>query len=65
MNEKKIDNLAPIRTVFDEFVNCCTSFYIPGEYCTIDGTLEGFRGKWKFRYYIANKTNKYGIKIFF
>jgi len=39
---KKIDNLAPIRTVFDEFVNRCISFYTPGEYCTIDEMLEGF-----------------------
>lgn len=64
MNEKKIDNLAPIRTVFDEFVNRCKSFYTPGEYCTIDEMLEGFRGRCKFRQYIANKPNKYGIKIF-
>jgi len=61
---KKIDNLAPIRTVFDEFVNRCISFYTPGEYCTIDEMLEGFRGRCKFRQYIANKPNKYGIKIF-
>ncbi|KAL4089192.1 hypothetical protein QTP88_024253 [Uroleucon formosanum] len=64
-NERKtIDNLAPIRTVFDEFVNRCISFYTPGEYCTIDEMLEGFRGRCKFRQYIANKPNKYGIKIF-
>lgn len=61
---KKIDNLAPIRTVFDEFVNRCISFYTPGEYCTIDEMLEGFRRRCKFRQYIANKPNKYGIKIF-
>lgn len=61
---KKLDNLAPIRTVFDEFVNRCTSFYTPGEYCTIDEMLESFRGRCKFRQYMANKPSKYGIKIF-
>ncbi|KAL4143281.1 hypothetical protein QTP88_005632 [Uroleucon formosanum] len=38
--------------------------YNKGEYCTIDEMLEGFRGRCKFRQYIVNKPNKYGIKIF-
>uniref|UniRef100_A0A2S2Q9N5 PiggyBac transposable element-derived protein 4 n=1 Tax=Sipha flava TaxID=143950 RepID=A0A2S2Q9N5_9HEMI len=61
---KKFDKLAPIRTIFDEFVDRCKLNYTVGEYCTIDEILEGFRGKCNFRQYIPNKPNKYGIKIF-
>ncbi|KAL4120740.1 hypothetical protein QTP88_013376 [Uroleucon formosanum] len=35
-----------------------------GEYVTVDEMLESFRGKCRFRQYIANKPAKYGIKIF-
>lgn len=61
---KKFDKLAPIRTIFDGFVDRCKLNYTIGEYCTIDEMLEGFRGKCNFRQYIPNKPNKYGIKIF-
>ncbi|CAI6359412.1 unnamed protein product [Macrosiphum euphorbiae] len=62
--KKKFDKLAPIRTIFDEFVDRCKLNYTVGEYCTIDEMLEGFRGKCSFRQYIPNKPNKYGIKTF-
>lgn len=61
---KKIDNLAHIRQVFDQFVSKCKENYQVGEYCTIDEMLEGFRGRCKFRQYIANKPAKYGLKIY-
>lgn len=60
----KLDNLAAIRDIFDMFVNRCVESYSPGEYVTIDEMLEAFRGKCKFRQYIGNKPDKYGIKIF-
>lgn len=59
-----LDNLAPIRKVFDEFTSRCQNNYQIGEYATIDEMLEGFRGRCKFRQYIGNKPNKYGIKIY-
>lgn len=59
----KTDNLAAFREVFEEFNDYCTNYNIPGEYCTIDEMLESFRGRCKFRVYIANKPAKYGIKI--
>lgn len=62
--KKNFDKLAPIRTIFDEFVDHCKLNYTVGEYCTIDEMLEGFRGKCNFRQHIPNKPNKYGIKIF-
>lgn len=61
---KKIDNLAPIRQIFDQFVTKCQQNYQVGEYCTVDEMLENFRGRCKFRQYIANKPAKYGIKIY-
>ncbi|KAJ8889881.1 hypothetical protein PR048_009386 [Dryococelus australis] len=33
---KKVDNLAPIRNIFEEFVTKCSSYYQVGEYATID-----------------------------
>ncbi|KAB0805084.1 hypothetical protein PPYR_02054 [Photinus pyralis] len=52
---KKLDNLAPIREIFEKFVNKCEQNYQVGEYCTVDEMLENFRGRCKFRQYIANK----------
>ncbi|XP_031337226.1 uncharacterized protein LOC116166413 [Photinus pyralis] len=62
-NRKQFDNLAPIRQVFEEFVQKCQNNYQIGEYCTVDEMLESFRGRCKFRQYIANKPAKYGLKI--
>ncbi len=61
---KKTDNLAPIREIFGEFVGYCQANYQVGEYLTIDEMLEAFRGRCKFRQYIANKPAKYGIKVY-
>nr|CAI5836024.1 unnamed protein product [Callosobruchus analis] len=64
-NQRKLyDNLAPIREIFDQFVSKCQENYQVGEYCTVDEMLESFRGRCKFRQYIANKPAKYGIKIY-
>lgn len=60
----QIDKLAPIRYVFERFVQSCSANYTPGEYVTIDEMLEAFRGRCSFRQYIANKPAKYGIKIY-
>ncbi|KAL4088632.1 hypothetical protein QTP88_023721 [Uroleucon formosanum] len=60
---KQIDKLAPIRTLFDNFVTHCQNNYTVGENVTIDEMLEDFRGRCSFRQYIPNKPNKYGIKI--
>lgn len=61
---RKIDKLAPIRNIFEKFQERCQACYTPGENCTIDEMLEGFRGRCSFRQYIPSKPNKYGIKIF-
>ncbi|XP_066248793.1 piggyBac transposable element-derived protein 4-like [Euwallacea similis] len=61
---RKIDKLAPIRELFDLFVNKCKACYSVSQNVTVDEKLESFRGKCSFRQYIPSKPNKYGIKIF-
>lgn len=61
---RRIDRLAPIRNIFQEFVNNCQKCYSLGENVTIDEKLEGFRGRCGFIQYIPKKPNKYGIKIY-
>ncbi|KAB0803065.1 hypothetical protein PPYR_00035 [Photinus pyralis] len=61
---KKIDKLAPIRTIFDRFVQNCKNAYCIGVNATIDEKLEAFRGRCGFKQYIPSKPNKYGVKIF-
>lgn len=60
----KYDNIAPIRELFESFVVKCRANYQVGENVTIDEMLESFRGRCKFRMYIANKPAKYGIKVY-
>jgi len=61
---KTIDRLAPIRDVFEKFVENCQKSYSVGENVTIDEMLPGFRGRCSFRQYMPSKPNKYGIKLF-
>lgn len=61
---KAYDRLAPIRKMFEMFVQNCQNSYILGENVTIDEMLPGFRGRCRFRQYIPSKPNKYGIKLF-
>lgn len=60
---KRTDKLAPIREVWDAFIQNCTDNYNPGEHLTLDEQLLAFRGNCQFRMYIPNKPAKYGIKI--
>ncbi|XP_039280831.1 piggyBac transposable element-derived protein 4-like [Nilaparvata lugens] len=60
---KEIDALAPIREVWDKFIEHCKEYYIPGPYCCIDEQLLAFRGNSRFRMYIPNKPAKYGLKL--
>lgn len=61
---QEVDKLAPIRSIFDLFVDRCKSAYTPYENVTIDEKLEAFRGRCGFRQYITSKPNKYGQKVF-
>nr|XP_023012848.1 piggyBac transposable element-derived protein 4-like [Leptinotarsa decemlineata] len=58
---RQLDKLAPIRTLFDYFVENCKEAYTIGLNATIDEKLEAFRGRCSFKQYIPTKPNRYGI----
>ncbi|KAL6419331.1 hypothetical protein ACFW04_013915 [Cataglyphis niger] len=60
--KKEIDKLAPIREIFEMFVNNFEKYYSVGEFVTIDKQLVAFWGR--FHQYIKSKPSRYGIKIF-
>lgn len=60
----KLDKLAPIREIYDEFVSNLPKHYNMSAYTTIDEKLEAFRGKCPFKVYMPSKPNRYGIKIY-
>lgn len=64
--EERINNgdpLAPISEVYKIFIDNCKSNYSCGEYLTVDEMLIAFRGRCKFRMYLKNKPDKYGLKM--
>ncbi|XP_051915601.1 piggyBac transposable element-derived protein 4-like [Hippocampus zosterae] len=60
---RALDKLAPIREVWDKWVERLPSMYNPGPEVTVDERLVPFRGRCPFRQYIPNKPAKYGVKI--
>ena len=54
----KADRLAPIRSLWDVFIDACKNVYVPGPHLTIDEQLVPFRGKTAFKMYIPNKPAK-------
>lgn len=63
-HRKATDKLAPVRSIFDQFVTKCQENYVVSEFVTVDEMLAAFRGRCSFRQYIKNKPAKYGVKIF-
>lgn len=62
--ERSPDNrLAPIRELWDRFIQNCEYYYKPSNYLTVDEQLLSYRGRCKFRMYIKSKPDKYGMKI--
>jgi hypothetical protein len=57
------DKFGAVREIWDMFIANCKIYYTPSVYCTVDEQLLGFRGRCRFRVYIQNKSDKYGIKI--
>ncbi|XP_070773707.1 piggyBac transposable element-derived protein 4-like [Enoplosus armatus] len=57
------DKLAPIREVWQKWVERLPLIYKPGPDITVDERLVGFRGRCPFKKYMPNKPPKYGIKI--
>ncbi|XP_024881294.1 uncharacterized protein LOC112460711 isoform X1 [Temnothorax curvispinosus] len=59
---RKHDLLAPIRDLWEKFIQNCMTNYTPSEEMTVDKQLFGFRGKFPAKVYIKSKE-RYGIKI--
>lgn len=60
---KATDKLAPIREIFDLFIENFKKSYNPGSHVTVDEQLVSFRGRCSFRVYMKSKPDKYGLKI--
>ncbi|CAE1281229.1 unnamed protein product [Acanthosepion pharaonis] len=61
--QRGTDRFAPIRKVWDIFIEAYGIHYIPHEFLTVDEQLLAFHGRCLFHMYIPNKPAKYGIKI--
>lgn len=64
VERRKIDKMAPIRTIFELFLKNINQNYNLSEYTTIDEILHPFRGRCQWIQYISSKPAKYGIKMF-
>ena len=53
-----VDRLAPIRELWETFIDACRTCYVPGPHLTIDEQLVPFRGKVAFKMYIPSKPAK-------
>lgn len=60
---RQTDLFAPIREIWEMFIEKCRTHYSPSNNLTIDEQLLGFRGNYGARVYIKSKPAKYGIKI--
>ncbi|KAM3926735.1 piggyBac transposable element-derived protein 4-like [Leptodactylus fuscus] len=63
MERRAKDKLAPIRNVWNQWVEILPKLYNSGENVTVDEQLVAFRGRCPFRQYRPSKPAKYGIKI--
>lgn len=59
----KEDRFAPIREIFEIFMENCQRYYRPHQYCTVDEQMLDFRGRCIFRTYMKNKPDKYGLLL--
>uniref|UniRef100_A0A9J8C7C7 PiggyBac transposable element-derived protein domain-containing protein n=1 Tax=Cyprinus carpio carpio TaxID=630221 RepID=A0A9J8C7C7_CYPCA len=63
LDQKKSDKLAPVRIIWDKWVQRLPLLYNPGPNVTVDECLVRFRGRCPFKQYMPSKPGKYGIKI--
>ena len=56
-SRKLLDKLAPIRDLFETFVQNCLRNYLPSDFVTIDEMLVAFRGRCPFRQSRTNQQN--------
>ncbi|KAM4031867.1 LOW QUALITY PROTEIN: piggyBac transposable element-derived protein 4-like [Anomaloglossus baeobatrachus] len=59
----KSDKLAPIRDVWEKWVQLLPLMFNPGPEVTVDECFLPFHGKCPFQQYMPSKPGKYGIKL--
>ena len=57
------DRLAPIREIFDLWVETLSKCFRPYENLTVDEQLVAFQGRCSFRQFMKSKPAKYGLKL--
>ncbi|KAL1266164.1 hypothetical protein QQF64_001839 [Cirrhinus molitorella] len=62
-DKRKKDKLAPVRKIWDKWVERLSLLYNPGPNVTVDEWLVRFRGRCPFKQCMRSKPGKYGIKI--
>lgn len=58
------DPIFKIRPFFDHFINASTSLFVPNQNLCLDEIMCPFRGHIRFRVYMKDKPEKYGIKLY-
>nr|XP_023024929.1 piggyBac transposable element-derived protein 4-like [Leptinotarsa decemlineata] len=61
---KIVDNLAPVRELFQNINGKCQKHYTVSRYAILDEMLWAFKGRCRFRMYLPNKPARYGLKVF-
>ncbi|RXN25336.1 piggyBac transposable element-derived 4-like protein [Labeo rohita] len=62
-SKQRKDKMAPVRKIWDKWVQRLPLLYNPGPNITVDECLVRFRGRCPFKQYMQSKPGKYGIKI--
>lgn len=63
LERRENDPTAPISYIFEQFIENCQNAYSVGQTVCIDEMLVSFRGRCKFKMYLPNKPDKYGLKL--
>lgn len=61
---RELDKLAPIRELFEIFLENFQRNFISSEFLTVDEQLLSFRGRCLFKQFIPSKPAKSGVKVF-
>jgi len=62
-HRRQIYKLAPIRELWNKWVENFRKLLNPNESVTVDEQLVEFRGRYPFKQYMPKKPSKYGIKF--
>ena len=63
LSRLQTDKFGLISAIWDKFLENCIVFYKPGENITVDEQLFLTKARYRFIKYMANKSDKFGIKF--